>query len=71
MLAKRLGLEESVAEAKDFEVDGCLLRFEKPEVALEVKWREKLADTEVRKIAERLERFGARRKMIFVPERGG
>jgi len=39
LLAKHLGLEESVAEAKDFEVNGCLLRFKKPEVALEVKWR--------------------------------
>ena len=69
LLAERLGLEEGVAEAKDFDVDGCLLRFSRPEVALEVKWREKLGDREVSKIAEWLNRLGAKRKILFVPDK--
>jgi hypothetical protein len=69
MLAKRFGLEESVAQEGDFEVDGCLLRFKKPEIALEVKWREELGSEEIRKIAERLGRLGARRKILFVPDK--
>jgi hypothetical protein len=69
LLAKRFGLEESVAEARDFDVDGCLLRFKKPEIALEVKWREKLGNAEARKIVERLDRLGARRKILFVADK--
>ena len=69
LLAERLGLEESVVEARDFDVDGCLLRFGKPEVALEVKWREKLGEGEVRKIVERLSGLGVKRRMLFVPDK--
>lgn len=66
LLAKHFGLEESVAEAKDSDVDGCLLRFKKPEVALEVKWRDELGGGEVEKIVKRLSRLGAKRKILFV-----
>jgi len=69
LIAERFGLEESVVEARDFDVDGCLLRFKKPEVALEVKWREELAELEVEKIVEGLHKLGARRKMLFVPDK--
>jgi len=69
LLAKSFGLEESVAEEKDFEVDGCLLRFKKPEIALEVKWREELGGGEVGEAVERLERLGAKRKILFVPDK--
>lgn len=69
LLAERFGLEESVAEARDFDVDGCLLRFKKLEVALEVKWRDKLGGGEVEKIIKRLSRLGAKRKMLFVQDR--
>jgi AAA+ ATPase superfamily predicted ATPase len=41
-LSEKFGLEETVVQAKDFDVDGCLLKFKKPEVALEVKWRQKI-----------------------------
>ena len=69
LLAERFGLEESVAEARDFDVDGCLLRFKKPEVALEVKWRDELGVEEVEKIVEKLSRLGTKRKMLFVPDK--
>jgi len=69
LLAERFGLEESVAEARDFDVDGCLLRFRELEVALEVKWRGELGEGEARKIVERLGRLGAKRRILFVPDK--
>ncbi len=36
--AEKYGIRESIIEAKDFDVDGCLLKFKKPEIALEIKW---------------------------------
>lgn len=69
LLAERFGLEESVAEARDFDVDGCLLRFRELEVALEVKWRSELGEGEARKIVERLGRLGAKRRILFVPDK--
>lgn len=69
LLAKRFGLEESVVEARDLDVDGCLLRFRKPEVVLEVKWKGEVAGGEVKKIAERLNKHEARRKILFVPDK--
>jgi len=69
LLAESFGLEESVAEARDFDVDGCLLRFREPEVALEVKWRDELGEGEARKIVERLGRLGAKRRILFVPDK--
>ena len=35
---EKYGLSESVAEGKDYDIDGCLLKFKKPEILLEVKW---------------------------------
>lgn len=69
LLAERAGLEESVAEARDFDVDGCLLRFKKPEVILEVKWKDELGEGEVKKIVEKLGRLQAKRKILFVPDK--
>ena len=69
LLAERFGLEENVAEARDFDVDGCLLRFRELEVALEVKWRGELGEGEARKIVERLGRLGAKRRILFVPDK--
>lgn len=69
LLAKRFGLEESVVEARDFDADGCLLRFKKPEVALEVKWSEKLGKKETERIVEKLGRLKTKRRMLFVPDK--
>ena len=39
-LAQKFGLSEAIIETKDYEVDVCLLRFNKPEMVVEVKWKE-------------------------------
>ncbi len=65
-LSERLGLEETVVQAKDFDVDGCLLKFKKPEVALEVKWRQKV---NINEISKNLKKVNAKRHLLFVPDK--
>ncbi len=67
-LCEKRGLIESVVEARDFEIDGYLLRFKKPEIALEVKWG-KIGEKEIRQIEEKLGKLDAREKILFVQDR--
>lgn len=68
--ADKLGMKESVLEAKDYEIDGVLTRFKKPYMLLEVKWgKVDLAD--VRKAEENLGRIGAERRVLFVQDKKG
>lgn len=69
-LAEKFGLAESVAEAKDFETDGYLLKFTKPEIALEVKWGH-IGEKEIRQIEEKLGMRQAAKKILFVQDKRG
>lgn len=68
-LAEKYGLRESIIETADFEVDGCLLRFNKPEIILEVKWRNQLSPEEISQVEQNLSRFSAKEKILFVPDK--
>jgi len=63
------GLTEAIIEDKDYDIDGCLLKFKKPEILLEVKWR-KIKESELHKIEENLNKFDSKRKILFVPDKG-
>ena len=52
-LSEKFDLEETVVHAKDFDVDGCLLKFKKPEVVLEVN----------------LKKVNAKKCLLFVPDK--
>lgn len=65
-ISEKYGLEETLFEAKDFDVDGCLLKFKKPEIALEVKWCKKI---NIKEIENNLKKIKAKKKMLFVPNR--
>ncbi len=65
-LAEKYGFEETLFEAKDYDVDGCLLRFKVPEIALEVKWREKI---DIDAVKENLGRIKSKRKILFVQDK--
>lgn len=67
-LAEKYGLRETVVEIRDFEVDGCLLKFKKPEIALEVKWK-KLAKSDILGSEENLGKINAPRKVLFVQDK--
>jgi len=65
-LSEKYGLEETVVHAKDFDVDGCLLKFKKPEVVLEVKWGQKVNTKE---IFRNLKKVNAKKCLLFVPDK--
>ncbi|MEA1924837.1 MAG: AAA family ATPase [Candidatus Altiarchaeota archaeon] len=67
LLSEKHALEESIFEAKDFDVDACLLKFNKPEIVVEIKWGEKIKERDLGKIRETLGKLDARRFMLFVP----
>lgn len=69
-LADRFGLAEMVFEAKDYGVDGVLLKFKKPAVILEVKWGEQLDGSTAKAVKENLNRIEAGRKILFVRDKG-
>lgn len=67
--SNKFGLAEMVFEAKDYEADGILLKFKKPEVALEVKWKEKINEDELFKAEKTLSQINAKKKFLFVPDK--
>jgi len=68
-LSDKLGLEESLFEAKDFDIDACLLRFKEPEVAVEIKWKAKPDSEDVSKASASLGRIKVKRKILFVQDK--
>ncbi len=68
-LATRFGLGEAILEAKDYDVDGCLMKFNKCEIALEVKWKEKIGKDDVQRAEEVLHKITAKRRLLFVPDK--
>lgn len=68
-LADKFGLSESIIQAKDYDVDACLLRFKKPEIAIEIKWKKKITKQEITRAEETLSKLNAKRKLLFVPDK--
>ncbi len=68
-LSYKYGLIETVMEAKDYDIDGVLLRFKKPEILLEVKWRHKISMADIKKTESNLSSINAKRKVLFVPDK--
>ena len=64
-------LNPFIFEAKDYDVDGIFCKFKKPEVALEIKWKKKVENKDIKKANENLSRIGAKRKIMFVPDKKG
>jgi len=67
--AQRHGLAESVMEGKDYDVDACLLKFKKPAIAIEIKWKGNISTSDVRAAEENLKRTGAPEMWLFVPDK--
>jgi hypothetical protein len=70
-LANKFGLTESVLEASDYDIDGLLLRFNKPEVLLEVKWGKRLSSSDITGIINSMKKFDTKRKFLFVRDKRG
>ncbi|MBI5636144.1 restriction endonuclease, partial [Candidatus Micrarchaeota archaeon] len=69
LLAEKEGLAESIVEAKDYDVDACLLKYKKPHIAVEVKWKDKITVEDVKKAEKALGATRAPQKLLFVPDK--
>jgi len=69
-LAEKNGLIESVVQSSDFDIDGYLLKFKKPEIAMEVKWK-KLDKEDILKSELTLNKVDAPKKFLFVQDKTG
>lgn len=67
-LAWKKGLTEVMVEEKDFDVDILLLRFKKPELAVEVKWGD-VTKLDIPKIIQSLSRVKATKAALFVQDK--
>ena len=67
-IAEKNGLKESIIEAKDFDIDACLLRFKRPETILEIKWGN-LNKNDILKIESNLNKIKTKNKYIFVQDK--
>ncbi len=67
-IAEKEGLRETIMESADYEIDGCLLKFKTPEIALEVKWGNTAA-LNISAINEQLKKPNARKRILFVPDK--
>jgi len=68
-LAQKFGLSEAIIESKDYDIDACLLRFDKPEIAAEIKWKEKIKDDDIRKAEINLNKVKAKKRFLFVQDK--
>ena len=69
-LAEIYGLRENVFEAKDYDIDGCLLKINKLEIALEVKWG-KISVEDIKKTEQNMQKIDPKRKILFVQDKAG
>lgn len=69
-LSEKYGLREGVIQSGDFDIDGCLMRFKKPIIVLESKWK-KINKNDVLLIEENLKKIDSDRKILFVPNKTG
>ncbi|MCL5011318.1 MAG: hypothetical protein M1594_00245 [Candidatus Marsarchaeota archaeon] len=66
-LSEKYGLAETVYQMEE-EVGGCLLKFKKLYILLEVKWG-KLSQQDVKRIEAKLKGIKTERKLLFVHDK--
>lgn len=67
--SSRYGLIEGIIQDLDYDVDGYLLKFKKPEIALEVKWTRRVEN--LGKIESNLLKIKAKQHILFVQDKSG
>lgn len=63
-IAYEKGLVETIYESPDLEIDGILLKFQQPEIALEIKWQIP-KNLEITKCEKKLKQTNAPHKILF------
>lgn len=67
--AQKFGLSEAIIESKDYDIDACLLKFNKPEIVIEIKWKERIDEDEARKVERNLSKVKAKKRYLFVQDK--
>ncbi|MCD6461284.1 MAG: ATP-binding protein [Thermoplasmata archaeon] len=70
-IGELFGMTVHVHQNPDFEADGILGTFKRPEIALEVKWKDSIRGEDIRKAEENLSRINAPRNILVVPDNTG
>ncbi len=68
-LAEKEGLKESIIETPEYDVDICLLRFKEPEMVVEVKWKEEIKQSDIKRAEKVLTQIEANERYLFVPDK--
>ena len=68
-IANRYGLLETILETADYDIDAYLLKFKKPEIAIEIKWKKTIEKEDIAKAEENLSKVKAKKKLLFVPDK--
>jgi hypothetical protein len=68
-LAQKFGLLEGVVIEGDYEIDAYLMRMKKCEIAVEIKWKDKIGKDDIARAEEVLSKVTAKRRLLFVPDK--
>ena len=58
-----------IINTPETEIDIALAKFKKLKVVVEVKWKEKITNKDLKQVEEKLERFRGCRKILIVPNK--
>ncbi|MEW6528589.1 MAG: AAA family ATPase [Candidatus Micrarchaeota archaeon] len=67
-MASKTGLSEAMMETEGYDIDVCLLRFRKPEIAIEIKWK-KVDWVDIAKAEKNLGKVCVKERILFVPDK--
>jgi len=67
-MALKAGLTEAIIETEGYDIDACLIRFKKPEVAVEIKWK-KVDGADLARAEKILAEISAKERILFVPDK--
>ena len=68
-VSEATGTISLVDQSPDDEIDGIFLKFKKPVIAMEVKWKDRIRGNEAEKIKERLMAHDVERRILVVPDK--
>lgn len=68
-IADKLGSIPYLDQSSSDEVDGILVRFNRPVAVIEVKWKKRLDASDIAEIQRKFGRFEGVRKILIVPDR--
>ncbi len=68
-ISRRLNLIEGIIEENNYDIAGYLMKFKKGEIAIEIKWKDKISEKDVKNGEKILSKVDAKRKILFIPDK--